>query len=104
MFDMSDPPRYLSLWQNFKYCWMNSLDSLRAFVELNEHPRLGIALAPYHIQGLGASVEEAIEICGKQLLFFYAWQRAGDTGQLPGTVEPSRSDPGRRDFLDDRGG
>ena len=32
----------------------------------------------------GASVEEAIRICGRQLLFFYAWQNAPGTGQLPG--------------------
>lgn len=30
------------------------------------------------------SVEEAIGICGKKLFFFYAWQHAEGTGQLPG--------------------
>jgi sugar phosphate isomerase/epimerase len=70
--------------ENHGNALLNSLDSLRAFVEVNEHPRLGIALAPYHIQGQGESVEEAIRICGKQLQFFYAWQKAADTGQLPG--------------------
>ena len=30
------------------------------------------------------SVEEAILQSGKQLLFFYAWQHAEGTGQLPG--------------------
>ncbi len=70
--------------ENHGNALLNSLDSLRAFAELNDHPRLGIALAPYHIQGQGASVEEAIKICGKQLQFFYAWQNAPDTGQLPG--------------------
>ncbi len=65
---------------------LNTLDSFRAFVELNPSPRVGIALAPYHLQRLGASVEEAIRIAGKQLLFFYAWQRAGHGSleQLPG--------------------
>jgi hypothetical protein len=29
-------------------------------------------------------VERAIEICGKQLLFFYAWQNQPELGQLPG--------------------
>jgi len=63
---------------------LNSLDSFKAFVDLNKHPRLGIALAPYHLQGIKASVPKAIEISGKQLLFFYAWQRAKGTAQLPG--------------------
>ena len=41
-------------------------------------------MAPYHLQALGASVEEAISICGRQLFFFYAWQHASGTEQLPG--------------------
>lgn len=63
---------------------LNSLDSLKAFVELNGSSRLGIALAPYHLQAGGMSVEEAIRICGRQLLFFYAWQNRPEMGQLPG--------------------
>ena len=64
---------------------LNSLDSFRAFVEQNPAPkRVGIALAPYHLQRIKASVPEAIGIAGKQLLFFYAWQAAKNTGQLPG--------------------
>ena len=63
---------------------LNTLDSLKAFVDLNKSPRLGIALAPYHIQGLSASVPDAIRICGKQLFFFYAWQRQDGDKQLPG--------------------
>ncbi|MCX7015728.1 MAG: sugar phosphate isomerase/epimerase, partial [Candidatus Sumerlaeota bacterium] len=63
---------------------LNNLDSLKAFVDLNRHPRLGIALAPYHVQGLKASVEDAVAAVGKQLLFFYAWQNAPGKGQLPG--------------------
>ncbi|MHB0959090.1 MAG: sugar phosphate isomerase/epimerase family protein [Pirellulaceae bacterium] len=63
---------------------LNKLDSLRAFTELNEHPRLGIALAPYHIQLNGESVEEAIRVASGQLKFFYAWQHGEGTSQLPG--------------------
>jgi len=63
---------------------LTSLDSFKAFVDLNQNPRLGIALAPYHIQGQKESVPDAIRIAGKQLLFFYAWQRAGGVQQLPG--------------------
>ena len=63
---------------------LNSLDSFRAFVEINSNPRLGIALAPYHLQAAGISVEEVVSIAGGQLLFFYAWQKADGLEQLPG--------------------
>ena len=74
---------YLAI-ENHGNALLDSLDSLKAFVDLNRSRRLGIALAPYHLQAIGAAVEEAIEICGNQLLFFYAWQKAADVQQLPG--------------------
>ena len=55
-------------------------------------PRRGIALAPYHLQIQKASVPEAIRICGRQLLFFYAWQHYPDSKQLPG-VGPTDMTP-----------
>jgi sugar phosphate isomerase/epimerase len=63
---------------------LNSLDSFKAFVDNNTHPRLGLAMAPYHLQAAKASVEEAIATAGKQLFFFYAWQSGGGLAQLPG--------------------
>jgi len=74
---------YLAI-ENHGNALLDSLDSLKAFVDLNTSPRLGIALAPYHLQVMKASVPEAIRICGKQLLFFYAWQNQPDSRQLPG--------------------
>ena len=74
---------YLAI-ENHGNALLDSLDSLKAFVETNTSPRLGIALAPYHIQAAKASVPEAIRICGAQLLFFYAWQQQPDVRQLPG--------------------
>ncbi len=74
---------YLAI-ENHGHALLDSLDSFKAFVDLNQSPRLGIALAPYHVQAGKASVEEAIKICGGQLLFFYAWEHAGGVGQLPG--------------------
>jgi sugar phosphate isomerase/epimerase len=74
---------YLAI-ENHGNALLCSLDSLKAFVDINKSPRLGIALAPYHIQILKASVPEAIRICGRQLLFFYAWQNYPDSEQLPG--------------------
>ena len=63
---------------------LNSPDSFKAFVDLNRHPRLGIALAPYHLQARNISVEEVIGTCGRQLFYFYAWQQATGMKQLPG--------------------
>jgi sugar phosphate isomerase/epimerase len=74
---------YLAI-ENHGNSLLCSLDSFKAFVDINTSPRLGIALAPYHIRMLKASVPEAIRICGRQLLFFYAWQNYPDSEQLPG--------------------
>ena len=70
--------------ENHGNALLDSLDSFTAFVDLNRSPRLGVALAPYHLQAIGASVERAVEICGPQLFFFYAWQNRPGLGQLPG--------------------
>ena len=74
---------YLAI-ENHGGALLSTLDSLKALVDVNKHPRLGIAMAPYHLQAGKQSVEEAIAITGKQLLFFYAWQHAPGMGQLPG--------------------
>jgi len=74
---------YLAI-ENHGGALLGSVDSFKAFVEINTNPRLGIAMAPYHLQGRGAKVEDVIAVAGKQLLFFYAWQRAKGVGQLPG--------------------
>ena len=74
---------YLAI-ENHGGSLLGSVDSFKAFVQVNTNPRLGIAMAPYHLQGLKAKVEDVIAIAGKQLFFFYAWQRAKGVGQLPG--------------------
>jgi sugar phosphate isomerase/epimerase len=74
---------YLAI-ENHGQSLLDSLDSFKAFADLNRSPRLGIALAPYHVQALGASVEKAIANCGQQLFFFYAWQNQPELKQLPG--------------------
>lgn len=74
---------YLAI-ENHGHALLNGLDSFKAFTDLNTSPRLGIALAPYHLQALGASVVEAIRISGPQLFFFYAWQHQEGMKQLPG--------------------
>jgi sugar phosphate isomerase/epimerase len=70
--------------ENHGSALLDSPDAFKAFTDLNHHPRLGLALAPYHLQVIKASVEDVIAICGKQLLFFYAWQHADGVKQLPG--------------------
>jgi len=82
---------YLAI-ENHGSALLCEMDSLKAFVDMNTSPRLGIALAPYHIQTLKASVPEAIGICGKQLFFFYAWQHYPGPEQLPG-VGPTDMTP-----------
>lgn len=74
---------YLAI-ENHGSALLDSCDSLKAFTDLNRHPRLGIALAPYHIQARSEDVAEAVRICGGQLFYFYAWQRAEGMDQLPG--------------------
>ena len=74
---------YLAI-ENHGNALLNTIDSFKAFVDTNRSKHLGIALAPYHLQAIKASVPEAIRISGKQLFFFYAWQRAKGNEQLPG--------------------
>jgi sugar phosphate isomerase/epimerase len=82
---------YLAI-ENHGSALLDSLDSFRAFVNMNTSPRLGVALAPYHLQAARASVPEAIHICGKHLFFFYAWQNQPESKQLPG-VGPTDMKP-----------
>ena len=91
---------YLAI-ENHGNALLNSLDSLKAFVDLNNSRRLGVALAPYHLQALAASVPEAIRICAKQLLFFYAWQCYPESKQLPG-VGPTDMTPWMQALADIR--
>ena len=63
---------------------LNTSDSFKLFVEFNDMPNVGLALAPYHIQRTPEPVPELIRICGEQLKFFYAWQLEGGSQQLPG--------------------
>jgi sugar phosphate isomerase/epimerase len=74
---------YLAI-ENHGHALLDSMDSFKSFVDLNRSPRIGIALAPYHLQAIQAPVEEVIRICGRQLFFFYAWQQQPGVGQLPG--------------------
>jgi hypothetical protein len=70
--------------ENHGQALLDSPDSFKAFVELNPFKRVGVALAPYHLQARGDPVEEAIRVAGPPLLCFYAWPKAEGLAQLPG--------------------
>jgi len=74
---------YLAI-ENHMTDLLSTPDSFKAFVDLNSSPRVGIAFAPYHLQAMKASVTDLIRVCGRQLFFFYAWQKAAALDQLPG--------------------
>ena len=63
---------------------LDRTDTIKAFVDQNQHKRLGIALAPYHLMHHRESVADAIRICGKQLLFIYFWTNEAEEKQMPG--------------------
>ena len=62
--------------ENHGNALLNTPDSFKAFTDINKSKHLGIALAPYHLQVIKASVPDVIRTCGKQLFFIYAWQHA----------------------------
>ena len=64
---------------------LSTPDSFKAFVELNPNrKRVGIALAPYHLQAYKTPIEDVIKTAGAQCLFLYAWQKGKGTAQMPG--------------------
>lgn len=63
---------------------LDELDSFKTLLDLDPHPRLGIALAPYHILNNKESVADVIRLCGDRLRFIYLWTNEADEKQLPG--------------------
>ena len=64
---------------------LSTPDSFKAFADLNPNKkRVGVALAPYHLQGYKTPVEDVIKIAGAQCLFLYAWQKGKGVAQMPG--------------------
>ena len=70
--------------ENHGNALLSTPDSFKAFTDINKSKHLGIALAPYQLQAIKASVPDVIRTCGDQLFFIYAWQHADGMGQLPG--------------------
>jgi sugar phosphate isomerase/epimerase len=70
-------------------------DSLRYFAESVRSPRLGIALAPYHLPQNSRLLASLIEDLGPRLAHFYAWQYGqGCMKKLPKEQELEQM-PGR---------
>ena len=66
---------------------INTPDSLKWLVELSPSKSLGIALAPYHLEGGGldaGGLARLIEALGNRISMFYAWQHGmGCMKKLP---------------------
>ena len=73
---------------------LNGLDSFKAFMDLCDHPRLGIAFAPFHTQGRNDPPEAYLRECVSKVFYLYAWQqnpagtrlseKASGEAQMPG--------------------
>ncbi|NQU24529.1 MAG: sugar phosphate isomerase/epimerase [Candidatus Nealsonbacteria bacterium] len=86
--------------ENHANALIHTPDSLRYLGELSPSPRLGVALAPYHLPQDETLLARLIEDLGPKLAHFYAWQYGqGCMQKLPKPQEleqmPGR---GRLDF------
>ena len=81
--------------ENHGHALLNSTDSLKAFTDLNQSKRVGIALAPYHLPQDEELLGRLIEDLGPKLVHFYAWQHGmGCMTKLP-KAEELQQMPGR---------
>lgn len=77
---------------------LNTPDSLRYFAEFADSPRLGIALAPYHLPQNPQEIATLINDIGHKLVFFQAWQFGnGCMEKLPNDQELMQL-PGKGDL------
>jgi sugar phosphate isomerase/epimerase len=71
--------------ENHSWSLFDRQASFEWFHQHNPAPDVvGFAIAPYHLQRGGMDVAAVIRQYAGQTLFFYAWQMAEGTGQLPG--------------------
>jgi len=81
--------------ENHANALIHTPDSLRYLAELSPSPRLGIALAPYHLPQDERLLSRLIEDLGPRLVHFYAWQHGhGCMKKLPKAQELQQM-PGR---------
>jgi sugar phosphate isomerase/epimerase len=70
-------------------------ESVRWFLQKNPYPRIGLALAPYHLPQDPQLIAKLIEEAGKQLFVFYAWQYGKGCMQKLPKEEELEQLPGR---------
>ena len=63
---------------------LNYMDSFKTLLDLDPHPRLAIALAPYHILHNKESVTDVFRLCKDRMRFIYLWTNESNEKQLPG--------------------
>jgi sugar phosphate isomerase/epimerase len=81
--------------ENHAHALLASVDSLRYFAEFAKSPRLGIALAPYHLPQDPTLLARLIEDLGPKLVHFYAWQEGRGCFQKLPKHEELEQLPGR---------
>ena len=81
--------------ENHDRTLIHSPDSLRYLADLSPSPKLGIALAPYHLPQDAKLIAGLIADLGPKLVHFYAWQHGhGCTRKMPKAEELEQM-PGR---------
>lgn len=81
--------------ENHANALIHTPDSLRYLAELAGSPRLGVALAPYHLPQDEERIARLIRDLGPRLVHFYAWQHGrGCMRKLPKAEELEQM-PGR---------
>jgi sugar phosphate isomerase/epimerase len=81
--------------ENHIHSLINTPDSIRYLGELSPSPRLGVALAPYHLSQDERLLAGLVEDLGPKLVHFYAWQFGeGCTRPMPKPLELKQM-PGR---------
>ncbi len=81
--------------ENHAGALVHTPNSLRYLAELSPSPKLGVAMAPYHLPQDAKLLARLIEDLGPKLVHFYAWQYGrGCTKKLPKPQELEQM-PGR---------
>ncbi|MFZ5828639.1 MAG: sugar phosphate isomerase/epimerase family protein [Planctomycetota bacterium] len=70
-------------------------DSIRYLAELSPSPRLGVALAPYHLPQDPQVIAGLINDLGPKLVHWYAWQHGTGSQQAQPKEEELKQMPGR---------
>ncbi|WP_428304312.1 sugar phosphate isomerase/epimerase family protein [Lacipirellula sp.] len=74
---------------------LDSPDAIRYFGEFADSPRLGIALAPYHLPQDNALIADVIDALGEKLVFFQAWEHGRGCDKPMPKEEELQQLPGR---------